>query len=76
MSSDIEYVRSEVTFKNKTDDAVLVLFVDRDDDDVKRWVPRSQLHYSCDIKINELKKNEEFELVVTEWLANKIGLQY
>lgn len=70
MSSD-EYVRSEVTFKARTDAAVLISFYDG-----QEWVPRSQLHYACDMKINELKKNEEFEIIVTAWFADKIGLQY
>lgn len=70
MSND-EYVKAEVTFKAKTNMAVLIEF-----DGEQKWVPRSTLHYSCDMKIDDLKRNEQFEITIQEWLASKIGLEY
>lgn len=69
--SSTEYVRCEVTFKVKTDKAVLISF-----DNTEEWVPRSVLQWQCDMRIDELKKNEEFEIILFEWFADKIGLKY
>lgn len=69
--SNEDYIRAEVTFQARTNQAVLISF-----DDNKEWVPRSTLHYACDMKIDELKRGDQFEIIVQEWLANKIGLQY
>lgn len=71
MSGD-NYVRAEVKFKVRTDKAVLISLLDG----TEEWVPRSQLHYQTDMEIDQLKKNQDFEIILTEWFADKIGLQY
>lgn len=69
MSDD--YVTSTVTFKARTDNAVLIAFYDEE-----AWVPRSCLSFRCDRNINSLKYNDEFEISLREWKASQIGLQY
>ena len=52
---------------NESDDALLVLIPDIDDDPV--WVPRSQVHPHSEIT----KLGESGEFAVTKWLAQKRG---
>lgn len=65
------YIKCEVTHKAHTNDAVLIAF-----NGETEWVPRSLIKWSCDRDIQNLRRNEDFQLEVVEWKADQIGLIY
>lgn len=65
------YVKIEATFIAKTDMAVFVAW-----DEDQSWIPRSCLSYSCDQRVGNLKRHEQFQLEVAEWMANQHGMRY
>lgn len=64
------YVRVEVTYKAQTVNAVLIEFQDNGNE----WIPRSLLSYSCDKKLDNMSRGEDFQLEILEWKAIQIGL--
>lgn len=67
-----DYVESEVEYKAKTAKAILVAFRSHREE----WVPRSLLHYSSDREVERLKRGEKVTIIVREWYAHQIGLEY
>lgn len=70
MSDD--YVTITAKMKAKTPRAVLLDFGDH----VSResWVPRCCLHTASDIAVSKAAKDDELELRVREWIAEREGL--
>jgi hypothetical protein len=70
MSDD--YVTVTATMKRKTEKAVLLDVGDH----VSRgaWVPRSCLHAMSDIAVANAKPDDELELRIREWIAEREGL--
>lgn len=67
----VQHVKATVIYKHSTENAVLIAF-----DGEEHWVPRVCLSWTCDRKLEVLKRNEEFELAVEPWKADEIGLRY
>ena len=67
------YVKAPAVFRASTAKAILVEFNSGEE---LEWVPRSTLSYSCDQAIDQLSRNEEFELTIAIWMAIEIGLEY
>lgn len=63
--NDPEYVEVTCTIKHVTDSAVLI-----NDGDHEHWISKSQI----DTPDDELVRGELCELLIAEWLANKLGL--
>jgi len=59
----------EAKAKRFTDKAMLVVLLDKDDEEV--WVPRSQIHDDSEVYDAD---NREGRLVVSKWFAEKEGL--
>lgn len=72
MKNKESYVKATVVLRVRTANAIKIDFNDSDTE----WVPRSTLSYSCDQAIDQLMRGEEFELIIAEWKASEIGLQY
>lgn len=65
------YVLVSAKFIARTMDAVYV-----ETNSERHWIPRTVLAWECDNEVEELKKNQEFELKLAEWKANQLGLEY
>lgn len=67
MTEETEAVNlGPVVVKHETDKALLV----RMEDQTERWIPKSQIHDDSDV----YRKNQDGELKVTKWFAEKEGL--
>lgn len=60
----------EARVKRSTDKALLVVLLDRDEEE--RWIPRSQVHDDSEVFDEE---NREGTLIVSAWFAEKEGLE-
>lgn len=65
-----DYVELEAIHKHHTEQAVLVLV---SEEEKETWVPRSVLSYSCDLDVDDLKRNDEFSLKLRLWFVRKKG---
>lgn len=65
------YVCVNVAFKHRTDSAILISF-----EGEEHWIPRSAISWKSDREVDELTRNDEFELQVADWMAMEKGLRY
>ena len=64
----IDYANIEVFFIQATEDSILVdYYGDR------ILIPRTLLSYRCELALEDLARNEEFELEIPRWKANELG---
>lgn len=68
MREDEETYSKQVTVKHITEKALLV----EDEEGEEVWVPHSQIHDNSEIW-DESKKGESGKLVISEWMAKRIG---
>jgi len=66
--AEAEQYEIEVKVKHKTAKAILV----EAEDGEEHWIPFSQIHDDSEI-YESSKKDDEGKLVISEWLAKKIG---
>lgn len=67
--SKMETVTLSVRYKARTEKAVKISYEDNE-----FWVPRSNLGYRTDKQVDELEYNQEFDCIMFEWFALKLGL--
>ena len=71
MRENEETYSKQVIVKHVTEKALLV--EDEDDEDGEEvWIPHSQIHDDSELW-DESKKGDRGKLVISEWMAKKIG---
>lgn len=71
MSAADSYVTVECVYKTQTKDAVLIT---QNNNEI--WVPRSLLNYQTDKSLDNINRNDEFNMQVLQWFADKENLEY
>ena len=68
MRDDEETYSKQVTLKHVHKEALLV----EDDEGEEVWIPFTQIHDDSEIW-DESKKDEKGKIVVSEWIAKRVG---
>lgn len=67
--SKIEYTNVQCSFKYADDNKVLIAV-----EGEEVWVPRTCLSYKSDNELDELTRNDDFEIQIATWKAKQLGV--
>ena len=65
----LEYTNVQCVFKYADDRKVLIAV-----EDEEVWIPRICVSYKSDAELDELTRNDDFEIQIATWKAKQLGV--